>query len=201
MAVRLMMLGSSPRGGVAVDVDSGALVRAHWTERAPVFKVYEVVEADPSGDDSLAFAADSLVASGPVSVGRMSGRAVTRLLKPLTHPAGHPLLGSWGPAVKYWSLRLDRPTVALVMPAAGPVVERDRKQRLRCRFVWRRLDHNLPLADPQLEQRLSLPTASRMAGGTLARALGWQPERLLVVLTPPRQGFCDKVVAGLLPQP
>jgi hypothetical protein len=131
----------------------------------------------------------------------MRGRRAAKLLKPLVHPATEPLLGAPTTAVTYWTLRGDAPSVALVAPAAGPVVERDRDLHLRCRFRWRRLDHDLPLDDPGLDERLSHPTATRLAGGTLARALGWKPERLLVKLDPPVEGRCRKVVAGLLPRP
>jgi hypothetical protein len=118
----------------------------------------------------------------------------------LIQPPSQPLLGTTTAAVTYWTLGAA-PSAALVTPAAGPVVERDRAMRLRCRFRWRRLDHDLPLEDSQLEERLSHPTATRLSGGTLARALGWKPDRLLVTLRPPIEGRCDKVVAGLLPRP
>jgi hypothetical protein len=200
--MRLLILASSAKGGAAVDLSSGALVRTHWVDPLPrPFLPYEVVEAERIADDELAFAADSVVAAGPVAVGQLRGRRAERLLKPLVHPPSQPLLGAAGPTVTYWTLRADQPSIALVAPAAGPVVERDRTLRLRCRFRWRRLDHDLPLDDPRLEERLSHPTATRLAGGTLSRALGWKPERLLVVLTPPRKGLCHKVVAGMLPRP
>jgi hypothetical protein len=201
MQVRLLMLASSSRGGAAVDLEAGTLVRAHWTEAAPVFDPYDVVEASTADDEELAFAADSMVVSAPVCVGSMRGRRVAKLLKPVVHPSNQPLLGAPGPTVAYWTLRSDQPSVALLEPAAGPVVERDGASKLRCRFRWRRLDHDLPLDDPRLDERLCHPTATRLAGGTLARALGWTPDRLLVVLTPPREGVCHKVVAGMLPRP
>ena len=201
MRVRLLMLASSPRGGAAVDVDAGTLVRAHWTDTAPVFDPYDVVEATVAADEELAFAADSVVASGPACVGSLRGRKASRLLRPVVHPPNQELLGAVGPTVQYWTLGAGQPSVALVEPAAGPVVERDVSLRLRCRFRWRRFDHDLPLDDPRLDERLSHPTATRLSGGTLARALGWKPDRLLVVLTPPRSGVCHKVVAGMLPRP
>ncbi|MEA3077243.1 MAG: hypothetical protein QOF60_2151 [Actinomycetota bacterium] len=202
MQVRLLMLASSPRGGAAVDLDAGTLVRAHWTDASPVFEPYDVVEASSADDEELAFASDSVVASGPACVGTMRGRRAARLLRPIVHPSNQPLLGAAGPTVPYWTLRSDQPSVALLEPAAGPVVEREAgSSRLWCRFRWRRLDHDLPLDDHRLDERLSHPTATRLSGGTLARALGWKPDRLLVVLTPPREGVCHKVVAGMLPRP
>jgi len=201
MPVRLLTLACSPRGAAAINLDSGALVRAHWTDNASIFAPYDVVEADHSDDEELAFAADSIVASNPRVVGAIRGRRAERLLRPLVHPSNQPLLGAPGPNVAFWTMGAGQPSVALVAPTAGPVIERDWSLKLRCRFRWRRLDHDLPLDDCRLDERLSHPTATHLSGGTLARALGWKPERLVVVLTPPRQGTCHKVVAGLLPHP
>jgi len=199
--MRLLILASSTRGGAAVDLASGALVRTHWTAPlAEPFEPYQVVQARRVVDEELAFAADSVVADRPEVIGELRGRKAERLIKPLVHPPTQPLLGAAGPSVTYWTLRPDQPSIAIVRPAAGPVVERDRSLRLRCRFRWRRLDHDLPLDDPRLEEQLSHPTAVQLTGGTLSRALGWKPERLLVVLTPPRRGLCHKVVAGMLPR-
>jgi hypothetical protein len=201
MRLRLLLLASTPTGGVAVDLDSGALRRVAWREPAPVFAPYDVVEAQGLASDDLPFPADMVSAVDPVLLGRMRGRRAAKLLKPLAHPGNQPLVGAATPSVTYWSHRTDAPSVALVAPAAGPVVERDGNLHLRCRFRWRRLDHDLPLDDPSLDEQLSHPTATRLAGGTLARALGWKPEQLLVSLTPPVEGRCQKVVAGLLPRP
>ncbi|MBW3556999.1 MAG: hypothetical protein KY454_08705 [Actinobacteria bacterium] len=199
--MRLLLLAGDASGAGAVDLSSGALLRVRWSVPAGPFSAYDVVEARRSWDEGSAFAADSVVAWDPVVVGRMRGRRVARLLKPLVHPPNAPLLGAVTPTVPYWTLRGDQPSLTLVEPDGGPVVERDSALRLRCRFRWRRLDHDLPLDDPALEEQLSHPTATSLAGATLARALGWKPDRLLVALTPPRDGLCHKVVGGLLPRP
>lgn len=195
------MLASTPDGGVGVDLDSGALLRTRWTERAPLFDPYELVEAEGLGGEDLPFPGDMVAAARPVSVGRMRGRKAERLLQPLGYPTSQPLLGTATSTLTYWTLPAGAPSVALVSPGAGPVVERTRGSAMRCRFRWRRLDHDLPLDDPALEERLSHPTANRLVGATLARALGWKPERLLVALRPPVDGRCEKVVTGLLPRP
>lgn len=195
------MLASTPGGGVGVDLDSGALLRTQWTEPAPVFCPYELIEAESLGGDDLPFPRDMVSAARPASIGRMRGRRAERLLRPLGHPTTQPLLGTATSTLTYWTLPAGAPSVALVAPGAGPVVERIRGSDMRCRFRWRRLDHDLPLDDPALEERLSHPTANRLMGVTLARALGWKPERLLVSLRPPVDGRCEKVVSGLLPRP
>lgn len=202
MRVRLLLLAGDGAGGGAVDLSTGALLRVRWSPGPPdELAPYEILEVDRIWDESSPFAADSIVASDPVVVGRMRGRRARRALKPLVPPPNAPLLGAPTPTVPYWTLRADQPSLTLVHPDAGPVVERDPALRLRCRFRWRRLDHDLPLDDPALEEQLSHPTATRLTGATLARALGWKPEHLLVALTPPRNGVCHKVVGGLLPRP
>lgn len=201
MRMRLLVLASTPSEASGVDLRSGALRRLAWQEPAPVFTPYDVVEAHGLAGDDLPFPTDSVAAIDPEVLGSMRGRRARKLLKPLVHPGNQPLLGAATPTITYWTLRSDAPSLALVAPAAGPVVERDADAHLRCRFRWRRLDHDLPLEAPVLDERLSHPTANRLAGGTLARALGWKPERLLVTLEPPVEGRCQKVVAGLLPRP
>ncbi|HEX7168244.1 MAG TPA: hypothetical protein VF230_14790 [Acidimicrobiales bacterium] len=211
MRARLLVLTVGHGSGAAVDLGTGALLRLHWPvgdderggERGkPALAPFDIVEVDARNDDGLPFPLDSVVAAGePVPCGRLTGRRAERLLRPLVHPVSQPLLGGPTPTVPYWTLRDDQPTIALVDPSAGPVVQRDARLSLRCRFRWRRLDHDLPLDDPTVEQRLSHPTCVELRGGTLARALGWRPHRLVVALAPPDEGLCQKVVAGLLPKP
>ena len=202
MSAQLLVLATGPGGGAAVDLDTGALARTYWADPpARPLRPFDVIEVRLARDDSLPFANDTFVASQPRTVGRMRGRRAERLLKPLVHPESQPLLGGVAPHVAYWTLRDDQPSLALVVPTEGPVVERDPRLRLRCRFRWRRLDHDLPLDDPVVDERLSHPTVNELRGGTLARALGWRPHRLLVALTPPRDGQCAKVVAAMLPKP
>ena len=202
MRMRLLVLSGTPSETFGVDLRTGSLRRLAWRRTAPVFRPYDVIEAHAvPGDDDVPFPTDTLAAVDPMVLGTMQGRRAGKLLKPLVHPATQPLLGAATSTVTYWTLRSDAPSIALVAPAAGPVVERDAHHHLRCRFRWSRLDHDLPIEDPRLDETLSPPTATRLAGGTLARALGWKPERLLVRLDPPVEGRCRKVVAGLLPRP
>lgn len=201
MRLRVLLLASTPSCATAVDLGTGALRRLEWTEPAPAFAAFETVEADVRSDETLPFPADTMLASDPVRVGSMRGRKVEKLLRPLVYRGNGPLLGAATASVTYWTLGSGSASVSLVAPAAGPVVERDASERLRCRFRSGRLDHDLPLDDARLEERLSHPTATRLSGGTLTRALGWAPERLVVALTPPTEGRCHKVVAGMVPRP
>ena len=203
MRAQLLVLATGTRGGAAVDLRTCALVRVHWlSPPTEALHPYDIVSADLERDDDvLPFPQDSYLSTAPEKQGKMTGRRAEKLLRPLVHPDNRPLLGAPATQVAYWTLRSDQPSIALVAPSAGPVIERDTRLKLRCRFRWRRLDHDLPLDDPSVDERLSHPTATHLAGGTLDRALGWRPHRLVVALTPPRDGQCTKVVAGLLPKP
>ena len=185
--LQLLVLASTADGCIAVDIDSGALVRASYPmpegvelELQPAF--FDVVTAAiaPMDDDDLepTLPEHVVLAGPPHRVGHLSRRKAERLLRPLIHPPREPLLGIPGPEVAFWELRGNRPTVALVEPERPPaVVRRGPGNGLRCRFQWRGTGQELPLVAPPV---------------TPAR-------RLLVALTPPVQGRCYKVVAGLLP--
>lgn len=200
--MRVLLLAASHDTAAGIDLDSGALRRLHWrTPPSEAVSRYDVVESDCAVDDRLVFPLDSVIAVDPKVVGHLSGRRADAYLRRLVHPESRPLLGSPGPTVPFWTLRADQPTLTLVEPSAGPLVERDRSLRFRCRFRWRRLDHDLPLADTTVAETLAHPAADHLVGGTLSRALGWRPHRLLVSLVPPRDGQCQKVVTALLPKP
>jgi hypothetical protein len=62
------------------------------------------------------------------------------------------------------------------------------------------VEHELALADSSLGDDLARTGRSQLGGAALADLLGYMPTRLLVALTAPRDGYCSKVVAGLLPR-
>jgi hypothetical protein len=152
-------------------------------------------------DEAPPFAPDSVLLGRPDTVGHMTGRRVERLLRPLVHPPAQPLFGFPAASAPFWELTGDRPSLALVAGAEGLAIRRTGLDSVRCRFRWRRLDHDLPLQDEAVVSMLVHPTVSQLGGRTLHRALGWRPHRLLVALTPPHDGRCHKVVAGVLPKP
>lgn len=196
------MLAGAPGGGAGVLLDGGGLVRFRFATAPEVrLSTFDVIQAQVDADELLPFAGDALILDAPRPIGRMAGRAAERILRPLVHPTRMPLLGTASFSVPFWSLPEGNRSLALVEPASGLEVERRGLDRLRCRFRWRRLDHDLPIDDPALVKALGHPSTSRLDGRMLARTLGWKPHRLVVALTPPRTGVCHKVVAALLPRP
>ncbi len=195
----LELLALAADGGqcAGVDLASGALVRAWSPEpaRHPL-QPYDVVEVtvakdpeavpDPAEPEALA------VAGPPAPVRRISHRKAERLLRPLVHPPGQPLLGLHAPAVPFWERRADHPSIGIVEPE-GPVTLWRDGTYLGCRFAWQGLERELPCLDRRL--------ASEMDRSRQGRALADKRDRLLVALTPPINGLCHKVVEAVLPRP
>ena len=177
-----MVLSVSTLGLAAVDLASGAVVRSDRARLDGVaLRPYDVVGArsaprseppDPIQPEAVT------LASVPRPLRRLTPRRAERWLRPLLHPEWTHLLGFAGPSVPFWELDGTRPSVAVVPAPAMMGVDDD--GRLRCRFVWRTLVHDLPVA------------ASR------STPLPHEATRVVVALTPPFEGHCYKVVTGLL---
>ena len=178
----LLVLSVSELGLAAVDLASGAIVRAgvedvHGVELHP----YDVVSARLAADSEPLDRTqpEAVVLDGaPTPLHRLAPRRADRWLRPLLHPERCHLLGFAGPSIPFWELDGSRPSVALV--AAPAQVRSTRDGALRCRFLWRSLVHDLPL--------VAGPAASLPA----------EASRVVVALTAPIEGHCHKVVAGLL---
>lgn len=177
--LELLVLAAGHRVCAAVDLESGALVQAHWPDPIQPLPPMALARArigeggqrvDPIRPEAVP------LSRPPAPTGQMPRRRAERWLRPLLHPVDDHLFGLPGPTIPYWSLSGDRPSVALVAPATQPILVGN-----RCRFVWCRLRHELPV----------LPTARASAPP--------RPGRLVITLSAPRDGHCYKVVAGLLP--
>jgi hypothetical protein len=192
--VELLVLAAEPHACVGVDVDTGAFVRARYpagtfAELAPLdLARAEIAAPSDLPDRARPELVDLLDA--PRRSGRAPGARAERLLRPLLHPRGRPLLGSVGPAVPFWTLSGDHPSVALVEPEQAAVVL-PTEAGYDCHFLWRGLRHVLPLADRGLVRALDRRGRPRYRAS--------RRRRLIVALSPPMNGYCYKVVAGLLP--
>lgn len=157
---------------------------------------YDLVEGILDGDlDAIPDPAQPeavVLSCPPERVGRMTGRRAERLLRPLLHPEGQPLLGIHAPTVLFWQRRADHPSIALVDPE-GPLWLHRQDKFLAVRFCWQGLVRELPCLDGRL--------AVEMDRSGQNWAVGRKGDRLLVALTPPVEGHCHKVVAAVLPRP
>ena len=195
--LELMVLAADGQYCAGVDLASGALIRA-WAPE-PVherLRTYDTVDVtldaaidcvpDPSEPEGLP------LVSAPVATGRLTGRRVERLLRPLLHPKREPLLGTHAPAVPFWQRRSDHPSIALVEPHS-PVMLLREGPYLACRFLWRDSVLELPCLDRRLASWMDRAGRTRMAGE--------RGERIVVALNPPIDGHCHKVVEAVLPRP
>lgn len=197
MTLELLVLAADGGQCAGVDLESGALVRA-WSPGAVAtdLEPYDVAEITLAADiDAVPDPAEpeALVCLGaPERIGRITGRRAERLLRPLLHPAGQPLLGMHGPAVPFWERRADHPSIALVAPE-GPIQMRRDGGYLACRFVWQGTVRELACLDRRI--------AAAMDRSGRTRQPGAKGDRLVVALTPPIDGRCHKVVEAVLPRP
>ena len=204
--LHLLVLSSTREDTTVVDLATRTVmrVRVPWPEdHDPDIATFDVVEVtlapDPERDD-LAQPEATTVADLPRHVGTLRGRQLRKLLeewwRPQTarfsasRPVG-PLLGvPWLPSLG----RVDRadPEPAADPPASG----RDDVGafRLGPEDVW------LPVEDRNAARALDAARRERLSGKSLATALGFEPQYLLVTVSPPRDGHCYKVCAAVLPR-
>lgn len=199
--IRMLVLAAEWRGCVGVDLESGAFVRASHPAGAELPAAFDVVEGEIAGPVEPPDAAqpEALeLATAPQLVGRLTARRAERLLAPLRHPPQLPLLGLTGVAIPYWTLSGDRPSLALVELRSDPRL-RWGEMGPECHFGWQGMAHDLPLVARNLVSRLERDGLFRPSRSEVESLLGYRPRRLLVMLTPPRDGYCHKAVGALLP--
>lgn len=194
--MELMVLAAGGKHCAGVDLATGALVRAWATERHPVrLHPYDVVEVVPADDfDPVPDPAQPEaigVASGPTPVGRITGRRCERLLRPLLHPKGQPLLGVTAPVIPFWERKADHPSIAVVEPEGDVLLVREAPY-LSCRFAWQGHVRELPCLDRDLANHMDRNGHARLRAG--------RGRRLVVAITAPIEGRCHKVVEAVLPR-
>lgn len=180
-----------------VDLESGGLLRT-WSPVAVEEKIrpYDVVEVTVDSDieavpDPTQPEAVGLV--GPARpVGRMSGRRCERLLRPLVHPKGQPLLGVTATAIPFWQRSPDHPSIAVVEPEGQVSLRRDHSY-LACQFEWQGHPRELPCLDRSVARYMDRSGRLRIGAG--------KGTRLVVALTAPIDGRCHKVVESVLRKP
>jgi hypothetical protein len=204
-----MVLACTPEDAPAVDLNSGALVRLRidWeggreVELAPFDVVDAVWASDPERDD-LAQPEAITVSGVPTAVGSLEGRQARHVLRRLIVPAEQHLLGFPGSSAPYWEFHGMRPSLALVVPSRGPLLFRraGEDNSVWARFGWPRSDNWLPVEDRWAVTAVRGSRRDRLSGKELASALGFRPHFLVVALSRPRDGYCYKTVAALLPRP
>ena len=205
--LHLLVLSSTIEDTTVVDLATRTVmrVRVPWPEgHEPDISTFDVVEvtlaADPERDD-LARPEATTVADLPRHVGTLRGRHLRKLLRRLVASPDGPLLGFPGPSAPYWEFRGFRPSVALIEPTRRPqLIRRQADGTTWVRFGWDRDDVWLPVEDRGAARALDAARRERLSGKSLSTALGFEPQYLLVTVSPPRDGHCYKVCAAVLPR-
>lgn len=194
--LNMLVLAADRHQCAGVDLASGTLVRAWSPEPIGRLHHYEVVEVTLDEDADVVpdpAEPEAIVLTGaPRPLSRLSGRRCERMLRPLLHPKGQPLLGITESVVNFWQRRSDHPSIALVEPE-GPVSLWRDGPYLACRFGWLGHERELPCLDRRLAAEMDQTGRTRMGAG--------KGDRLVVSLTPPIDGRCHKVVSAVLPKP
>lgn len=186
----LLVLAVGGGALAAVDMNTGGLVRAPLPGDCALapYDIATAALADVENPDPAQ--PDAFELTEPLELaGRIRGRKAERYIRPLLHPTDEPLLGLVTAAVPYWTLCGDRPSVAVV-DTGGSIEIIRHARRLHCFFEWRGSVIDLPVVD----RRVSISMAQRGQQTLRLR------RRFVVALTPPYEGNCYKVVAGLLPR-
>jgi hypothetical protein len=205
--LHLLVLSSTIEDTTVVDLATRTVmrVRVPWPEgHEPDISTFDVVEVtlaeDPERDD-LARPEATTVADLPRHVGTLRGRHLRKLLRRLVASPDGPLLGFPGPSAPYWEFRGFRPSVALIEPTRRPqLIRRQADGTTWVRFGWDRDDVWLPVEDRGAARALDAARRERLSGKSLSTALGFEPQYLLVTVSPPRDGHCYKVCAAVLPR-
>jgi hypothetical protein len=204
--LHLLVLSSTREDTTVVDLATRTVmrVRVPWPEEhdpdIATFDVVEVTLADDPERDDLAQPEATTVADLPRHVGTLRGRHLRKLLRRLVASPDGPLLGFPGPSAPYWEFRGFRPSVALIEPTRRPqLIRRQADGSTWVRFGWDRDDVWLPVEDRSAARALDAARRERLSGKSLSTALGFEPQYLLVTVSPPRDGHCYKVCAAVLP--
>ena len=204
--LHLLVLTSTVEDTTVVDLATRAVmrVRVPWPDgHEPDISRFDVVEVtladDPERDD-LAQPEAQTVADLPRHVGTLRGRRLRKLLRRLVAKPDGPLLGFPGASAPYWEFRGFRPSVALIEPTRSPqLIRRHVDGTTWVRFGWDRDDVWLPVEDRNAARALDAARRERLSGKSLATALGYEPQYLLVTVSSPKDGHCYKVCAAILP--
>ena len=191
-----------------VDLASRTVMRLRvpWPEGhepdLAAFDVVEVTLADDPERDDLAQPEALTVAELPRHVGTLA--------RPPPAQAAPPAGGA-PPTARCWASRDPRPPTgssgasaprwrSSSRPRRPQLIRRQPDGSTWVRFGWERDDVWLPVEDRHAARALDAARRERLSGKALATALGFEPQYLLVTVSPPRDGHCYKVCAAVLPR-
>jgi hypothetical protein len=205
-----LVLAPGPEEWAAVDLASGAFVRAHPPGRGGepalggCWRAFDLARLtigedpeppDPARPEAIA------CQEAPVRLGRLRRGRARRLLRRLASPErpGATLLASHGPSIPFVDLDGTSPSVMLIGVTARSVEAYGRSAgEAVLAFAWSGSRHQLPVADDRLRSATLASAPRPLSGARLASALGGKPSLVLVGLGVVRAGHAPKVVLAAL---
>ena len=197
--LELAVLAAGRRSSVAVDLATNVVLRVHHPRQheAEPFDVVRVRVAEPTIDRPEQ--PESIDSDRPLhTIGRLLGMRCERLLRTIDAEPDHATLGIPGPGIALWQLDGSRRSVVVVRIPHDARISVD-ERGVRCRFRWEHGTEDLPIEDSRLLRQLDWLPSGRLSLRSCAPALGFRPSRMTVALGRPRNGYCYKVIAALLP--
>jgi len=205
-----LVLACGPEEWAAVDLASGALVRARHAapgEPPPLgegwhpLDIARVVIAD-DGEPVDPARPEAITPAGPPShLGHLRRRPGRRLLRRLASPErpGASLLGTHGPSIAYLDLDGSSPSLMLIAVSHRSLEAfATSAEHVQLAFSWSGTRHQLPVLDDRLRAAALVEAPRSLAGARLAAALGGKASLLLVGLGAVRAGHVPKVVLAAL---
>jgi hypothetical protein len=218
--LRCVVLSPGPREWAAVDIDTGAVLRARpgrypatrsagddarrertRLDATSILDVYEVALGEDAEPPDPARPEAVSLAREPERVGTLRPRQARRLLASLAgRAATRPLLGGIGPSVAYIDIDEAAPSISVLAPERCPnlIVGRD---TLSCTFTIGGAGERLPLSVDHGALRRQLATDTVLERAGLMALLGFEPRYLVAALAPPERGHARKIIVALLPRP
>jgi hypothetical protein len=208
--LRCLVIAPGPEEWAAVDVDSGAIVRAYpgavgasggGETPVAVLDLVEIELADDPGPPDPGRPEAVVLASAPQRLGRLRARHARRLVASLVARGNvRPLLGTVGPAISYSELDGTAPSIVIVEPTRGPEIVAV-EGKVWSTFGMPGADERLPVVEARTAAVASLVPGTVLTRQGAASMLGYDPRYLVVALVPPVGGHARKAVIGVLPRP
>ncbi len=133
--------------------------------------------------------------------GKIRARRVKKILGDLFAPDNFPPLWLPGPSVKYASMTGDSPSVALIRLGKEQALLRDpRSNEVQFGFPWKGGFHAFPLS-PKYQELLAQNVSDTVTSKKgIKGLLDMVPGALVLAFSPPRDGYCKKIVVSILPK-
>jgi hypothetical protein len=129
---------------------------------------------------------------------QLKNRKLKKILNELLAAKNEPLFGIRGFKVSYYVLSGGGPSVALAKPEKGPylIIRSDRS--IWIRFGYGTVAEELPLTDDDIASRLKGEKEFVFNKKSFSQIFGFKPRLLVAALCPPKDGYCSKVICGIL---